>query len=89
MVACLALRGEQLWLLGMALGVAAWLAASERRRHRQSEGMMQREAGNARVWLVLGMGLAVAVMAALLGFALLNPTYGVFVGWVEQSEAQR
>ncbi len=68
-VACLALRGHQVWVLGLALGTAAWLAVSEGRRYRHSVAMMQRELGEARVWMVLGTGLAVAVMAVFLGVA--------------------
>lgn len=64
-IACLALRGQDLAVLLIALTSAALLWLGQGRRYRRSLAMLREECGRARWRSVLGTSLALLAMALL------------------------
>lgn len=73
-IACLALRGQDLAVLLVALASVALLWLGQRRRYRRSLAMLRDECGRAQLSAVLGISLALLVMTLL---TLLTALQGV------------
>lgn len=70
-IACLALRGQDLAVLLVALASVALLWLGQGSRYRRSLAMLRVERGQARLFSVLGTGLALLAMALLAIFGAL------------------